>query len=119
MSKTPGELQGRIETGEPNAFTDVVGVRALGRSETDKLRAVHGGDGPLGSYTLQPLTGKTHQLRLHMWQAGVPILGDPLYPDVVRGAEDFGVPLRLKAVRLRFRDPLTGADREFRSGGVV
>lgn len=119
MSKTPGELQGRIETGEPNAFTDVVGVRALGRSETDKLRAVHGGDGPLGLYTLQPLTGKTHQLRLHMWQAGVPILGDPLYPDVVRGAEDFGVPLRLKAVRLRFRDPLTGADREFRSGGVV
>lgn len=119
MSKTPGELQGRIEPGEANAVTDVVEVRPLDAVAERRLRAVHGGEGALGLYTLRPLTGKTHQLRLHMWQAGVPILGDPLYPEIVRGEEDFGAPLRLKAVRLQFRDPLSGVDREFRSDGVL
>ena len=78
------------------------------------------GDG-LGEYRLRPTTGRTHQLRMHMAGLGVPIVGDPLYPEIdaelaaapARG--DFSAPLRLIADVLAFDDPITGARREFRS----
>ena len=37
-----------------------------------------------GLYRLTPRTGRTHQLRVHMASLGLPIIGDPLYPDVDR-----------------------------------
>jgi tRNA pseudouridine32 synthase/23S rRNA pseudouridine746 synthase len=54
---------------------------------------------------LHPLTGRSHQLRVHMAASGHPILGDPLYGDpqsrpVAR--------LHLHATRLSFIHPLTG-----------
>lgn len=52
---------------------------------------------------LQPLTGRTHQLRVHCAHMGWPILGDPQY-----GWDDFGLPhQQLCAVSLRFSHPLT------------
>lgn len=79
-----------------------------------------GRGGTVGRYRLRPETGKTHQLRLHMSGLGVPILGDPLYPeqrDVVDG--DFTDPLRLLARSLAFVDPIDGAEREFVSDRVL
>lgn len=54
---------------------------------------------------LMPLTGRSHQLRVHMAALGHPILGDPLYA----GAEAQAYPrLMLHAESLRFRHPETG-----------
>ncbi|HXP01107.1 MAG TPA: pseudouridine synthase [Luteibacter sp.] len=66
-------------------------------------------------YRLEPITGRKHQLRVHMAALGAPILGDPLYPELREEAEDFVDPLRLLARELRFIDPLTGVERAFRS----
>jgi tRNA pseudouridine32 synthase/23S rRNA pseudouridine746 synthase len=54
---------------------------------------------------LFPLTGRSHQLRVHMKALGHPILGDPLYAE--GPARDFAR-LMLHAESLRFRHPQTG-----------
>lgn len=95
--KARGELQARVEPGEPNAVTVVEPL----------------GD---GRYRLQPRTGRTHQLRVHLAGLGVPIDNDPLYPDVLAVApDDFSRPLALIAHELSFDDPLTGERRYFAS----
>lgn len=63
-------------------------------------------------YALQPVTGRQHQLRVHLAALGAPILGDPLYPEV---REATGVPLQLLAKSLSFEDPLDGRFRSFES----
>lgn len=69
---------------------------------------------PDGLYRLTPRTGRTHQLRVHMASLGIPIMGDPLYPNVVDvPADDFSTPLQLLAQRIEFDDPITGLRREF------
>jgi tRNA pseudouridine32 synthase/23S rRNA pseudouridine746 synthase len=69
-----------------------------------------------GLYRLTPRTGRTHQLRVHMASLGIPIYGDPLYPNVIDvAANDFSTPLQLLAQRIEFEDPRTGAHREFTS----
>lgn len=55
---------------------------------------------------LEPVTGRTHQLRVHCAHAGCPILGDPQY-----GTEEtaFGFShQQLCAVKLSFPHPITG-----------
>lgn len=87
--------------GEPNAETVV------------ELREHAGG---LGRYRLRPLTGRTHQLRLHMSTLGVPIVGDSFYPVLTETPlDDFRNPLQLLAKTLEFVDPLTGEPRRFES----
>lgn len=73
--------------------------------------------GDLAHYRLTPLTGRTHQLRLHMSSLGIPILGDPVYPEVLPEAApgDFGTPLQLLATGLAFTDPLSGRPVRLRS----
>jgi len=66
------------------------------------------------NYVLHPLTGKTHQLRVHMNALGLPILGDDFYPRVIeRAYDDFARPLALVARELRFTDPVDGTPRVF------
>ena len=70
-------------------------------------------------YRLEPVTGKRHQLRVHMAALGPPLVGDQFYPHVRRGpneAEDFANPLRLLAQGIAFTDPVTGEARRFESG---
>ena len=61
---------------------------------------------------LQPLTGRTHQLRLHLAAIGHPILGDALYapPDIVERAPR----LLLHACALAFEHPLGGTRLQLR-----
>jgi tRNA pseudouridine32 synthase/23S rRNA pseudouridine746 synthase len=71
----------------------------------------------LGRYRLLPLSGKRHQLRVHMAALGLPILGDRIYPHLLpQGGDEAGNPLRLLAASIAFRDPVTGQDRSFTSG---
>ncbi len=55
---------------------------------------------------LAPLTGRSHQLRIHLAEIGHPVLGDPLYGcgDASRMADR----LLLHASRLSVTHPLTG-----------
>jgi tRNA pseudouridine32 synthase / 23S rRNA pseudouridine746 synthase len=66
--------------------------------------------GALGRYRLVPATGRTHQLRVHMNALGLPLLNDPVYPEVLPepAGDDFSRPLQLLARSLEFTDPLTG-----------
>ena len=69
-----------------------------------------------GLYRLSPTTGRTHQLRVHMLGLGIPILNDPLYPDVREiDIDAFSDPLQLLAGEVAFTDPVDGADRLFKS----
>lgn len=54
---------------------------------------------------LSPLTGRTHQLRIHMLQIGHPILGDKLYSDNQKLLKGKG--LFLCAVAIQFEHPIT------------
>jgi tRNA pseudouridine32 synthase/23S rRNA pseudouridine746 synthase len=75
-------------------------------------------EGQQALYQLEPITGKRHQLRVHMNALGLPIEGDQFYPQVLRGpdeAEDFKHPLQLLAQAVDFTDPLTGERRCFES----
>ncbi|BBX97971.1 pseudouridine synthase [Mycobacterium lacus] len=94
--KRRGHLQAVCEPGAPNAETLVELITAD------------------GLYRLTPRTGRTHQLRVHMASLGIPITGDPLYPNVIDvPADDFSTPLQLLAHRIEFDDPVTGLRREF------
>lgn len=69
-------------------------------------------------YALAPVTGRRHQLRVHMNALGLPIAGDQFYPTVRRGPgepEDYADPLRLLALSIAFTDPVTGQPRRFES----
>lgn len=59
---------------------------------------------------LMPLTGRSHQLRVHMAETGHPILGDPLY---AAGAAADYPRLMLHAETLRFRHPDSGVQMSF------
>jgi tRNA pseudouridine32 synthase / 23S rRNA pseudouridine746 synthase len=62
---------------------------------------------------LAPLTGRSHQLRLHLRSLGHPILGDALYASPeVRARSDW---LLLHASELHFAHPATGQRMTFRS----
>lgn len=62
---------------------------------------------------LHPLTGRTHQLRLHMMSLGHPVLGDQFYATgAALAAADR---LQLHAEKLRFAHPATGEPVHFTS----
>jgi tRNA pseudouridine32 synthase/23S rRNA pseudouridine746 synthase len=87
-----------------------------GDSNTETLIEVLERNGELWRYALYPVTGKKHQLRVHMAALGAGICNDPFYPDVLKDApDDFDQPLKLLAKSLKFVDPVTGQDRAFRS----
>jgi tRNA pseudouridine32 synthase / 23S rRNA pseudouridine746 synthase len=71
-------------------------------------------NGTIARFDLFPITGKTHQLRIHMSGLGFRILNDRFYPDLQpEQADDFEKPLRLVAKSVRFRDPVSGKNMEF------
>lgn len=67
-------------------------------------------------YRLRPVTGKKHQLRVHLAALGIPIINDAFYPDALPcKADDVSQPLKLLARAISFRDPLTGKEQVFAS----
>lgn len=96
----------READGEPNALTRVA---VLARDRADPAIGA-----PLWEYALFPVTGRKHQLRVHMAALGAPIANDPLYPQLAhQRADDHARPLALVAHALEFTDPANGAIRRF------
>jgi tRNA pseudouridine32 synthase/23S rRNA pseudouridine746 synthase len=94
-------LRMREEPGEPNAETHFELLETLGG---------------LGRYRLMPVTGRTHQLRVHCAALGLPIVGDRMYPELLPAdTDDLDRPLQLLARTLAFDDPLSGKPRRFES----
>lgn len=101
LVKRVGTLQAETLDLPPNSATDVDVVERRGR---------------WALYEIRPLTGRTHQIRAHFNQLGIPLAGDPLYPEIAEtDIDDFSTPLRLLAYRLEFVDPVDGAPRAFTS----
>jgi tRNA pseudouridine32 synthase/23S rRNA pseudouridine746 synthase len=79
-----------------------------GQASVTRLRTVQ--IDPTGNSTLvelEPITGRSHQLRVHLQAIGHPILGDALYAP---GAVAAMAPrLQLHASNLAFPHPVTGA----------
>lgn len=106
MIKSRTYLLAQEVDGPPNAETRIELLRE--HSDDDGRR--------LGLYRLEPHTGKTHQLRVHMASLGIGILNDPFYPVLLPQApDDYARPLQLLARSISFRDPLTHRTVEYRS----
>lgn len=86
--------------GAPNSSTRITAIESHGEATV---------------FQLKPVTGKKHQLRLHMCHIGFPILNDPFYPELCPQKEGFDEPLQLLAQTLAFRDPITKEDIEISS----
>ncbi len=73
--------------------------------------------GDLARYHLEPVSGKQHQLRVHLASLGAAILNDSFYPEVLpeKEEEDFKNPLQLLAKSIAFVDPIIGQDCYFES----
>lgn len=100
----PGhEFLMREVSGSPNSETYIEGIQALPSN-----RMV---------YRLTPISGRKHQLRVHLAGLGAPIVNDELYPVLQpqRAADNFDRPLQLLARSIAFTDPVTGWVRAFSS----
>lgn len=67
---------------------------------------------------LRPITGRTHQLRVHCAHMGFPILGDPQYgsEESQKLSEDLGLTSQLLCAKtLSFPHPITGEQMELTS----
>lgn len=104
----------RLEAGEP--FFRMREAEGPPNSET--LIDVLVREGTTWTYQLEPVTGRKHQLRVHMAALGAPILHDRYYPVLQpQGPDDLARPLQLVASGLSFEDPLSGERRQFQSEG--
>jgi tRNA pseudouridine32 synthase/23S rRNA pseudouridine746 synthase len=89
--------------------------RELGRPAQTRWRALErfqsAAGEPLTRFELKPVTGRSHQLRVHLQALGHPILGDELYAP----AEVFALAPRLclHASALEFTHPASGARARF------
>ena len=87
--------------GTPNSETHIDVIQTIGQQ---------------ARYALSPVTGKKHQLRVHMNALGLPILNDRMYPPVPNTPDDdYNLPLQLLAKSIAFDDPITGQKRYFES----
>jgi RluA family pseudouridine synthase len=104
------EIAGPLGTREPIEFA--------GLSARTEFRVLVRHDDGTALLEARPRTGRTNQIRVHLWQLGLPVCGDPAYlPD---GEIGNAMTLRpddpsmcLHAWKLKFRHPLTGEDISF------
>jgi tRNA pseudouridine32 synthase/23S rRNA pseudouridine746 synthase len=111
-ARFPFTYRSRMVEGEP--FFRMQEVPGITNSET-RIDVIET-RGRLTCYRLLPITGRKHQLRLHMAALGIPILNDGFYPIAQpSGMDDLSLPLKLLARSISFQDPLSGAQHHFES----
>ena len=74
--------------------------------EAETRFIVENRSGPLVLVKALPLTGRTHQIRLHLAESGLKIIGDTLYGGSKPRTGPF--PMALRAAALEYVDPFTG-----------
>ncbi|PPV05252.1 pseudouridylate synthase [Xanthomonas bromi] len=100
----------RLEPGEP--FFRM--REAMGEPNSETVIEVVARNADSWTYRLEPVSGRKHQLRVHMAALGAPILHDRFYPDLeAQRPDDPERPLQLFAHALAFDDPISGEPREF------
>ncbi|MFQ3246691.1 MAG: tRNA pseudouridine32 synthase/23S rRNA pseudouridine746 synthase [Arenicella sp.] len=88
----------------------------IAKANTETVMNIIEIKGGLARYKLEPVTGRQHQLRVHMMSIGCPIMNDPFYPELLPNkGEDYSKPLQLLAKSIQFTDPFTAQERFFKS----
>ncbi|MFT5840705.1 MAG: tRNA pseudouridine32 synthase/23S rRNA pseudouridine746 synthase [Flavobacteriales bacterium] len=106
------EVKNRLEKSEPRFLMHIVEGEANSHSRIRCLKK----SADKALFELNPITGKTHQLRLHMQSLGWPLLHDSYYPELQPNKpDDYSKPLQLLAQKLQFIDPMTQQARFFSS----
>jgi tRNA pseudouridine32 synthase / 23S rRNA pseudouridine746 synthase len=106
-------VNNRLVRSEPRFLMHAVEGEINARS---KIKLIEKNDS-LGLFELSPITGKTHQLRLHMMAIGLPILNDKFYPKLQEKSVNgtYRNPLQLLAKQLNFIDPISQKVCQFTS----
>jgi 23S rRNA-/tRNA-specific pseudouridylate synthase len=92
-------------------------IREDGKPSVTRFRVLERGE-QVCKLSLEPVTGRTHQLRLHCMHMGFPILGDPQYnnPDSAAFSEKLGLKYQLLCAKeLEFLHPVTGRQMKLQS----
>ncbi|MDQ6975063.1 MAG: RluA family pseudouridine synthase [Mariprofundaceae bacterium] len=98
--------KGKLQSGERMVVNDQDGKESITNFQT--ILHTSWQDWPVSLLALQPYSGRTHQLRVHMQQEGHTILGDAKYADKTALANYHkrgGRGLALHAWRIRFTHP--------------
>lgn len=112
-SQTSWHLKNHIGIGDP-WFLSAIKNDAAPNSESH-IKFLKEQDGFL-KFKLKPISGKKHQLRVHLASIGFPILYDPLYPSFVeKPADNYAKPLQLLAQSISFIDPYSKKKLHFES----
>jgi len=105
-------VENRIEQGEPCFRMKSNNGKIHARSRIRLLEV----KGSRARFKLFPISGKKHQLRIHLSELGFPIVNDRYYPVLMpEMPDDLNRPLQLLSRRVEFRDPLTGTEMSFES----
>jgi tRNA pseudouridine32 synthase/23S rRNA pseudouridine746 synthase len=116
MTKSRSYLLAEVIDGEPNAETRIERLATFDAVAAANVAAAAGVPARRALYRLEPHTGKTHQLRVHMASLGLGIVNDAFYPDLLdKAPDDYSKPLQLLARGIRFVDPISGNPVEYRS----
>lgn len=95
-------------------------VAADGLPSCTRFEILSRGDDGTTLLRVNPETGRTNQIRIHLWRLGFPVLGDPLYlPEQQLGGEQThatGQRMALHAWRIQVRHPISGELVEFTTG---
>jgi len=114
--KFPLRHRSRIVKSDPFFIMKEVEVKSEDEINSETTIEILETKGDLTKFQLKPITGKQHQLRVHMMSLGMPILNDPFYPKLLPcKGEDYSSPLQLLAKSIAFIDPITGEKRYFES----
>lgn len=116
----PVTRRSRIVQGEPFFRMKEIDGSPNAETHIDVAETASGSTGEAMLYRLTPVTGRKHQLRLHMAALEIPIVNDRLYPEVsltqrADSEDSFSSPLKLLAKSISFEDPLTGREHYFQS----